>query len=97
MSNLAKTPIDPLLTKKLDTAYALIEDPERPGMYFAVRLKGVVAAELEHIEFSQRSSYREWGLQRLYKDMQTRHRQPGGWGNLGGTAGGKEKGQGREG
>lgn len=68
-----------LTAKPIPHAYALIEDPDRPGMYFAVHLKKVYAEEVEHLEVSKRSSYREFGIARIRLDMQNRHRQGKGW------------------
>ena len=36
-------------------AYALVEDPERPGKFFSVELRNVVYESLRHVEPSGRS------------------------------------------
>ncbi len=70
-----KPKIDPLLQRPVELAYALIPDPANPERYFAVRLLDVVAARLEHLEPSGRSSQSVFGMLRMQQDMERRQRE----------------------
>lgn len=70
---------DKLTRKPIPHAYALIEDPDHPGMYYPVHLQGVFSEGLEVIGFNNGSSYRERGLARIRLDIQNRHRIGKGW------------------
>lgn len=60
-------------------AFALVPDPEHPGYYHAIHLKNAYAEDIEHLEFSGRSSYRTMGTNRIVNKILTLHREPGGW------------------
>lgn len=68
---------DPLLSKPVPHAYALVPDPVRRGRFFAVHLTNVVAGGLEHLEVNGRSETAPYGLQRMGAAMEKRHRLKG--------------------
>lgn len=65
---------NPLLSKPIPHAYALVPDPDRKGRFFAVHLTNVVARELEHLEPNARSAAAPHGLVRINGAMEKRHR-----------------------
>ncbi len=68
---------NPLLSKPVPHAYALVPDPERRGKFFAVHLSNVVAEGLEHLELSGRSETAPYGMKRIEAAMEKRHRLKG--------------------
>lgn len=66
--------VDPLLERPIPHAYALVEHPDKPGLFYAVHLVNVTAEKLEHVEPSGRPSHGPFQLQRIYQAMETRHR-----------------------
>lgn len=64
----------PLLERPIPHAYALVQDPARPGRFFAVHLTDVVAKGIEFLEPSARSEPATYGLGRMRGDMEDRHR-----------------------
>jgi hypothetical protein len=66
-----------LLRLPIPHAYALIPVPERPGRFYAVHLTNVTAMGLEHLEPSGRSEAAAYGLGRIGKDMEKRHKEKG--------------------
>lgn len=65
----------PLLAVPVPHAYALIPDPNRVGRFFAVHLSDVLAAGLEHLEPSGRSEAAAYGLQRIARAQDRRHKE----------------------
>lgn len=63
----------PLLEKPVPHAYALIQDPARPGRWYAVHLVNVSAQGIEHLEPSARSEMAPHGMIRIGKAMERRH------------------------
>jgi hypothetical protein len=55
-------------------AYALVEDPARPGKYFSVELRNVAFDYLKHIEPSARSESLGSASERLVTSIQLRGR-----------------------
>ena len=55
-------------------AYALVEDPLRPGRYFSVHLTGVIADSAEIIEPSACSEYALNGVNRIINEIHRRTR-----------------------
>lgn len=70
-------PRAPILDRPIAHAYALVPDPARPGRYFAVHLRDVVAGGYDHIEPSGRSDMIPRGMMRITGAMQARHRARG--------------------
>lgn len=68
-----------LQQKPIPHAYALVPDPDKPGFYFAVHLENVYAEKVNHLEYSERSSYRTMGTNRILNDLLQRHRKGEGW------------------
>ncbi len=66
--------VDPLLRVPIPHAYALVPHPDKPGLFYAVHLEGVSAERLTHVEPSARPSHGPYQLQRIYREMETRHR-----------------------
>lgn len=64
----------PLANKPVPHAYALMQDPHRPGKYFAVHLSNVIAEDIEYLEASARAENVAYGLRRLSAAMEERHR-----------------------
>ena len=75
--NAKKLPAAPevpdVAVKQIPHAYALVADPEHPGLFFACYLKGVHAEDIVHLEPSSRSSYASAQLVRIYAAMDKRH------------------------
>ncbi len=69
-----KVEVDPLLERPIPHAYALVPHPDKPGLFYAVHLVNVTAERLEHVEPSGRPSHGPYQLQRLYREMEARHR-----------------------
>ena len=69
-----KLELDPLLERPIPHAYALVPHPDKPGLFYAVHLMNVSAERLEHVEPSGRPSNGPFQLQRLYQQMELRHR-----------------------
>lgn len=70
-------PNDPeaILRNIIPHAYALVPVPERPGRFYAVHLENVTATGLEHLEPSGRPEPATYGLGRIGKDMEKRHKE----------------------
>lgn len=70
-------PHDPeaILRNIIPHAYALVPVPERPGRFYAVHLTNVTATGLEHLEPSGRAEPATYGLGRIGKDMEKRHKE----------------------
>jgi hypothetical protein len=58
-------------------AYALVEDPERPGKFFSVELRNVVYESIAHIEPSARSESLGSADERLTTAVHLRGRRRG--------------------
>jgi hypothetical protein len=67
-------PLDPLQEKPIAHMYGLVEDPLRPGNFFAIHGTKVFCEEIEHLEPSDRSSYPLAQMNRLIAAMMDRHR-----------------------
>lgn len=65
----------PLLAKPIPHAYALVQDPARPGKFFAVHLTDVIAKGVEILEHSDRSEPATYGLVKLAQAQERRHRE----------------------
>lgn len=65
---------NPLINRPIAHAYALIPDPDKPGRFFALHLTDVIAGGVEHLEPSSRSTIAAYGLQRIERAMEARHR-----------------------
>ncbi len=65
----------PLLSKPVPHAYALIQDPERPGRFFAVHLTDIVARGIEFLEPSARSEPATYGIVRMDRAASKRHKE----------------------
>lgn len=65
---------NPLINRPIAHAYALVPDPDKRGRFFALHLTDVIASGVEHLEPSQRSQIAAYGLQRIEKAMEVRHR-----------------------
>lgn len=65
----------PLLARPVPHAYALIQDPERPGRFYAVHLTDVLAGGLEILEPSARSEPATYGLVRIERAQDRRHKE----------------------
>lgn len=65
----------PLLRGIIPHAYALIPHPGRPGRFYAVHLGNVTADTLTHLEPSDRSEAATFGMQRIERAMQKRHKE----------------------
>lgn len=68
-------PPHPLLNRPIPHAYALIADPNRPGRFFAVHLTDVIAQGLDILEPSGRSEPATYGLQRIDRAADRRHKE----------------------
>ncbi len=64
----------PLLARPIPHAYALLQDPARPGRFFAVHLTDLIAKGIEFLEPSARSEPATYGLGRMRAAMEDRHR-----------------------
>lgn len=71
----APAPQSPLLKLTIPHAYALIPQPGRPGRFYAVHLANVTADQLDHLEPSGRSEAATFGMQRIERAMDRRHRE----------------------
>ncbi len=67
--------VDVLLKRPIPHAYALIPQPGRPGRFYAVHLLNVTADGLEHLEPSGRSEAATFGMQRIERAMDKRHKE----------------------
>ncbi len=65
----------PLLATPVPHAYALIQDPARPGRFFAVHLADVLASGIELLEPSARSEPATYGLVRIARAQDRRHKE----------------------
>ncbi len=65
----------PLLAKPVPHAYALIQDPEKPGKFFAVHLTDVLASGIAFLEPSARSEPATYGLVRIARAQDRRHKE----------------------
>lgn len=65
----------PLLERPVPHAYALIEEPGRPGRFYAVHLTDVLAKGIEFLEPSERSEPATYGLVRLTRAQDRRHKE----------------------
>lgn len=68
-------PLHPLLQTPIPHAYALVQDPKRPGRWFAVHLTDVVAGGCEILEPSDRNEPATYGLERIKLAMHRRHKE----------------------
>jgi hypothetical protein len=66
-----------LLKAPIPHAYALIPVEGRPGRFYAVHLRNVTAMGLDHLEPSGRSEAATYGLGRINRDMEKRHKEKG--------------------
>jgi hypothetical protein len=69
-----ETPM-PLLKAPIPHAYALIPVEGRPGRFYAVHLRNVTAMGLDYLEPSGRSEAATYGLGRINRDMEKRHKE----------------------
>lgn len=65
----------PLLERPIPHAYALIEQPGRPGRFYAVHLTDVLAKGIDFLEPSQRSEPATYGLVRIARAQDRRHKE----------------------
>jgi len=68
-------PAKPVEKVVIPWAYTLYEDPERPGLYFALELSNVVAEKVRHCEPSGRSSHSAIQLGRMLREIDKRQTQ----------------------
>ena len=64
----------PLDKTVIPVAFSMVEDPQKPGAFFAVRLENVVAERVIHLEPSKRSSAIIFQLGRMYSDIDNTNR-----------------------